>query len=84
VMIYAYALYGFTLQDKAPDHSIIRNENGFRSLTARTRQVLKKLGLDENPALYNRLMERLAWLEEDDIHLLHSVLNRLREFMEDR
>ena len=38
--------------------------------------VYKELGLDTNPALYNRLLERLATLEEDDIHLIHSILSR--------
>ena len=40
--------------------------------------MLRELGVDRSPALYNRIMERLALLGEDDIHLVLSLLSRLK------
>ena len=82
VMIYAYTLSGY-----APDEAFVLNnevadKDGFRVLMDRLRLVLTEMGIDKNPALYNRLLERLAWLGEDDIHLVHSVLNRYMSLRE--
>lgn len=53
------------------------NNNEFRIMMARTGQVLRKLELDHSPALYNRILERMALLREEDIHLVLSFLSRL-------
>ena len=49
----------------------------FRTMMNKSKVMLGKLEVDRNPALYNRIMERLALLNEDDIHLILSVLGRL-------
>ncbi len=49
----------------------------FRIMMERSGDLLRKIGMDRNPALYNRIMERIALLGEDDIHLLLSVIGRL-------
>lgn len=74
VMLFAYTLSGYILQPSPADKSADTDGQGFRVMMDRARQVLDKMGL--NPALYNRLLERLAQLGEDDIHLVHSMLNR--------
>jgi tRNA/rRNA methyltransferase len=81
VMIYAYTLSEYA-SDEAVSNKEIPDKEGFRALMDRLRLVLAELGMDQNPTLYNRLLERLAWLGEDDIHLVHSVLNRYMSLRE--
>ena len=76
VMIYAYSLSGHDVRENSKAESAEIDKKGFRVMMVRAKLVLKELGLDKNPALYNRLLERLATLEEDDIHLIHSILSR--------
>jgi tRNA/rRNA methyltransferase len=75
VMIYAYIMalsggMGNNIDTAVPD------QEGFRAMMDKSKKVLKDLGIKSTPALYNRVLERLASLREDDIHLLHSILNR--------
>jgi tRNA/rRNA methyltransferase len=78
VMIYAYSLADFAEEAKKPD--VQASDPGqFRTVMDQSREVLKKLAVDRSPALYNRIMERIALLGEDDIRLLLSVLSRIRD-----
>jgi tRNA/rRNA methyltransferase len=75
VMIYAYTIASEGLavtgiETAEPDRQ------GFRAMMDKARKVLQDLDIDSSPALYNRILERLASLREDDVHLLHSILNR--------
>ncbi len=76
VMIYAYTLAGLAPVTKEM-RSMVPDSNAFPTMMERSKGLLKKLEIDRNPALYNRILERIALLEEDDIHLLLSVLGRL-------
>lgn len=75
VMVYAYimASFGWTGPESSPGSL---DNKGFRAMMDKSKEVLRKLDIEKTPALYNRILERLASLEEDDIHLLHSILNR--------
>lgn len=75
VMIYAYLMASFEWTQPEPALQALDQE-GFRAMIDKSTKVLKDLDIDSNPALYNRILERLASLGEDDIHLLHSILNR--------
>ena len=75
VMIYAYIMATFDRTEPEPALQALDQE-GFRAMMDKSTKVLKDLDIDSNPALYNRILERLASLGEDDIHLLHSILNR--------
>jgi tRNA/rRNA methyltransferase len=75
VMIYAYLMASFEWTQPEPASQALDKE-GFRAMMDKATTVLKDLDIDSNPALYNRILERLASLGEDDIHLLHSILNR--------
>ena len=75
VMIYAYLMASFEWTQPEPALQALDQE-GFRAMIDKSTKVLKDLDIDNNPALYNRILERLASLGEDDIHLLHSILNR--------
>lgn len=77
VMIYAY-----TLSMLEFDKEIATNqpsENEFKPLKTKVEIILKKIGFKTDSAIYNRIMERLNVLGETDIHLMHSVCNKLSE-----
>lgn len=75
VMIYAYVMASFEKTQPEPALQTLDQE-GFRAMMVKSREVLEDLDIKSNPALYNRILERLASLGEDDVHLLHSILNR--------
>ena len=75
VMIYAYLMASFE-RAKSESASHFLDQEGFRAMMDKSKKVLKELDIERNPALFNRILERLATLGEDDIHLLHSILNR--------
>lgn len=77
-MIYAYILSGLTLKKKE-EKKDVRNEEGLIELKRRIKIIFADLGIDRNPTLHDRIMERLCILNEDDIHLLHSVSNKYKE-----
>jgi tRNA/rRNA methyltransferase len=58
--------------------TLIRNDEEFRTMMDRSKELLRRIEADRNPALYNRILERIALLGEDDIHLLLSVLSRIK------
>jgi tRNA/rRNA methyltransferase len=74
-MIYAYIMASFDRTEPKPALQALDQE-GFQAMMDKSKKVLKDLDIDSNPALYNRILEKLASLGEDDIHLLHSILNR--------
>ncbi len=76
VMIYAYTLADFLFTEKAGEYPAIK-PGELRVMIDKSKALLRKLEMDRNPALYNRVLERLALMKEDDIHLLLSVLGRL-------
>ena len=84
VMIYAYTLAEFAASEKQEKATTVKEKEmppygpeQFRTMMDKTGELLKKLEVDSSPALYNRIMERIALLEENDIHLVLSVISRL-------
>jgi len=75
VMIYAYLMASLERAESGSTSHLLDQE-GFRAMMDKSKKVLKELDIERNPALHNRILERLASLGEDDIHLLHSILNR--------
>lgn len=78
VMIYAYVLSAMTI-NKKEDKQDLRNEDGLKELKRRIKIIFEDLGIERNPTLHDRIMERLSLLNEDDIHLLHSFSNKYQE-----
>jgi tRNA/rRNA methyltransferase len=74
VMVYAYIMASAGLTGRA-NGAAMRDQEGFRVMMDKSKKVLKDLNIERNPALYNRILERLATLGEEDVHLLHSILN---------
>ena len=77
VMIYAYTLSMLEFDDKSDDKSI--NPKEFKALHDKVETTLTAIGFKKDTAIYNRILERLSVLGETDIHLLHSVCNKLGE-----
>ena len=75
VMVYAYIMASFEWTEPESSPGSL-DKKGFRAMMDKSKEVLNKLDIEKTPALYNRILERLASLGEDDIHLLHSILNR--------
>ena len=75
VMIYAYTMAALDMPE-SDINTAPRDQQGFRAMMDKAKLVLKDLEIDRHPALYNLILNRLATLGEDDIHLIHSVLNR--------
>jgi tRNA/rRNA methyltransferase len=78
VMIYAYLLSGLVLHRKEEEKNS-KNEEGFNELKKRIKSILADVGIDGNPTLHDRIMERLALLDEDNMHLLYSFTNKYLE-----
>lgn len=78
VMIYAYILSGIVLL-KNESKGDLRNKEGFYELKKRIMSILADIGIDKNPTLHDRIMERLSLINEDDMHLLYSFTNKYQE-----
>jgi tRNA/rRNA methyltransferase len=75
VMLYAWELSKLNLNPDTP--ATVRNEESFRMLQIKANKVLKETGFDENSAIFSRFLERISFLKEADIHLLHSFFTKL-------
>lgn len=80
VMLYAWELSVFNNKE-VPDSGTV-NEDNFRALVNKVHRVMIQSGFKENSAIYSRFIERISFLQEDDIHLLHSFCNKLLERLE--
>ncbi|MCF8359456.1 MAG: tRNA/rRNA methyltransferase [Prolixibacteraceae bacterium] len=76
VMIYAYELSGMI---NLPQTQRITNQNSFNMLTKNVKHILKHIGMKEDSSIFPRIIERLSLLADNDIHLLHSVCNKINE-----
>lgn len=77
VMIYAYTFFISGIQGGSaivPD----QDKQSLRMLKQKATGIMKLI-LDNNQTLAGRIMERLMVMGEDDIHLAHSVCNKLLE-----
>jgi tRNA/rRNA methyltransferase len=74
IMVYAYILSSLHhLPPKKLDET--STNLSYRALKEKTTTILKNMGVSENITLHNRIMERLALLNADDINLVHSIAN---------
>jgi tRNA/rRNA methyltransferase len=76
VMIYAYELSGLNLKSQKQGANLL-DEKTYKIFKEKLETGLRKLEIDQNPNLFNRIMERSAVLCEDDIHLLLSIMNKM-------
>lgn len=76
VMVYAYELSKIRHNKKETPE---KNNNSFKALQEKIRTVLSVVGFSENSNIFPRFIERLNFLNEDDIHLFHSFCNKFLE-----
>jgi len=76
VMLYAYELSKI---DYRPVQESEIDSDSFAALKEKVAVVLQNTGFKENTNIYPRFLERLNFLSEDDIHLLHSFCNKMLE-----
>ncbi len=76
VMIYAYIASGYSSpKEHTPPAPTIPESYG--SLKNRIIDILNQTAIGKNKTLLQRIMERVALLGEDDIHLLHSITHEI-------
>lgn len=75
VLIYAYELSAFNKIRKRKVS--IANDGVLAEVKKSGRQVLDWLELDRQPSLYQRILDRIAFASEKDIHLMLSVIKKL-------
>ncbi|MEA3446645.1 MAG: tRNA/rRNA methyltransferase [Bacteroidota bacterium] len=75
VMLYAYGLSGLGL--KSPEEKNDKNPETYKALKVRAGKALEKLGFNPESNIYNRFIERFAILSENDMHLIHSICNKI-------
>ncbi len=75
VMLYAWELSKMNAAENITGQT--KNQESLRSLVQKARTILLDTGFNENSAIFPRFLERISFLEEDDIHLLHSFCNKL-------
>ncbi|MBN2611707.1 MAG: tRNA/rRNA methyltransferase [Bacteroidales bacterium] len=76
VMIYAYEMSALGLMENITGNK--RDEQSFISMRKKAELYLQSIEIEQNQVLYNRILERLNILGEDDIHLLHSVFKYMK------
>lgn len=74
VMLYAYELSKIEYH---PTEESGRNPESFAALKEKVATVLQQNGFSKNTNIYPRFFERLNFLAEDDVHLLHSFCNKI-------
>lgn len=80
VMLYAYELS--TIQQAAAMNH--QNEAAsFQQLKRKVEMLLSQIGMKEESNIYLRIIERLNLLTDTDVHLLHSISNKLIKKAED-
>jgi len=76
IMLYAYELSKITYAENRTEEV---NSESFAALKEKVALVLQKIGFNKNTNIYPRFFERLNFLGNDDIHLLHSFCNKILE-----
>jgi len=86
VMLYAYTLSIFTHRQSKIDNrqsTIPPPTPSYPILKQKASLLLQQTGIADNQNLYNRIMERLAVLSENDIHILLSVVKSIIDINND-
>ena len=76
VMLYAYELSKLNYSETKKEEI---NPESFTALKEKVAHILLDTGFKENTNIYPRFLERMNFLSENDIHLLHSFCNKFLE-----
>jgi tRNA/rRNA methyltransferase len=77
VMIYAYTLFSEGCESRSVTRRVTSNNESLNSLKIKVIRLLALTRMDENQTLTRRVLERIMAMGEEDIHLAHSLCNRL-------
>ncbi len=75
VMLFAYGLSEINITTEIKNAE--QNINTYKALKSRTEKALNKLKLNPDSNIYKRLLERFSVLSETDMHLVHSICNKI-------
>ncbi len=78
VMIYAYLFSPLRISSKKEIANKIE-EKDWALLRKKAEGILQKTGIENNPNLYHRMLERLSVINKDDMNLFLSFFNKLEE-----
>ncbi len=76
VMVFTYELSKLNLTEKKSMKEPV-NEMLYPAFKEKLDSLLRDLRIDRNTNLYHRILERAAIMEDDDINLALSILNRI-------
>ncbi len=83
VMVFAYALSSISLLPILQDPSR-KEEESYKAMRIKISRILSEFNIESGSALHNRILERLALLSDEDVHLVHSVCNKINERREEK
>lgn len=75
VMLYAYELSGLNPENNNSGN--IQSPGSMVNLKMKVRRILSEIGITDEDNIYGRIMERIAFLNDDDVNLMHSVAGLL-------
>lgn len=76
IMLYAYELSKLNYAEKILEQ---KNEESFTALKIKINRLLVETGFSPESNIFPRFLERISFLTQDDIHLLHSFCNKILE-----
>lgn len=79
VMLYAYHFRQAFADAVEDDIQLDGNENLYGVAKSKASAALDSLGMTKDGNIHSRILERIALLETDDLHLLLSVCNKIIE-----
>jgi tRNA/rRNA methyltransferase len=78
VMLYAYCLSPLIFK-KVSLTTLHQDETELKSLKSKITKILQNIDLGPDKLIFNRIMERVSILGEDDIHILHTITAKMNE-----
>ncbi len=79
VMIYAYVFSSVLAGQRNKKQNNAQNERTYHELRARAMEIMQQYGIDRNPNLYHRILERIAVASDDDTRLMLSFIKHLKQ-----
>ncbi|MFO8235804.1 MAG: tRNA/rRNA methyltransferase [Bacteroidales bacterium] len=81
VMLYSYLLSDFKRKKKKNPSEMTfeyrQKTSEYKAFKKKVENILPELGLDKETNIYGRIMESMARINQDDMHLLLSILNKI-------
>ncbi len=79
VMIYAYELFRMNLQTKT-EQMMKSDRLTYNTAKNTATEILSRIGVSDNQTLFNRIIEKINIMSEDDLHLLYSICKYFNKY----